>query len=180
MEKENLIMSRTSSAAYADVGISLLNTGSNTLDRNDIFKFPLKAIPNDDIQFTTVTVVKDRSEWLNSCVNKLSKLSKLDDDWNSYGAEKPNQWSLDSAYTVLASLVSKDLKPSSIDASVEGGICLSFQTDSRYGDIECFNSGEIFAVTSINGNDTEAWEIDKQEYRINSAISRIQHFLEKK
>ena len=70
-----------------------------------------------------------------------------------------------------------DFKPSSIDPSVEGGVCLSFQKDGRYGDIECFNSGEILAVTSTGGDDTTVWEIEGAGQQLQDGLSKIRTFV---
>ena len=87
-----------------------------------------------------------------------TRMVNLEADWDSYGAEPPNDVALLAAVQVLDDLASINLDPTSIDPSVEGGICLSFQRGERYGDIECFNTGEILAVTST-GYDTKVWTV---------------------
>lgn len=173
-------MEAAGSAAYADdLDFNEVDT-KETVDQKDAFRWPLNAVQKDSFQFTPVTIVEEPKKWLRDFVKQLTQLATLDDDWDSYGAEVPNQWAIDCAREVLKNLSSEDLKPSSIDASAEGGVCLSFQSDSHYGDIECFNSGEIFAVTSKNGEDTEVWEIQDPILHISSTINRIQHFMQSK
>lgn len=173
-------MSYAGSAAYADVSeFDMKFDTMKTLDQRDVFKWDSGVLQND-AQLTPVTVVEGPKEWLHDCVKQLNQLSKLEDDWDSYGAEAPNQWTINCAREVLKNLASEDLKPSSIDASVEGGVCLSFQSKSHYGDIECFNSGEVFAVTSKNGEDTEVWEIPYPLFQIVPVINHIQSFLQNK
>ncbi len=180
-------MRNAGSAAYADVSEFDMEVDTDeTLDQKDAFKWKdafkggLNAARKNDSQFTPVTVVEEPKKWLHDFIKKLTRLSTLDGGWDSYGAEAPNQWAIDCAREVLKNLSSEDLKPSSIDASAEGGVCLSFQSNSRYGDIECFNSGEIFAVTSKNGEDTEVWEIQDPIFHIVSTINRIQYFMQSK
>lgn len=168
------------SAAYDDVSeFDMEFNTKKTLDQRDVFKWDSGVLQND-AQLTSVTVVEEPKEWLHDCVKQLNQLSKLKDDWDSYGAEAPNQWTINCAREVLKKLASEDFKPSNIDASVEGGVCLSFQSKSHYGDIECFNSGEVFAVTSKNGEDTEVWEIQYPLLQIVPVINRIQSFLQNK
>ena len=174
-------MGTAGSAAYADVSeFDMEVDAKEKLVPKDAFRWASNPVQKNDSQFTSVTVVEEPKEWLHDFVKQLTQLSTLDDDWDSYGAEAPNQWAINCAREVLKNLSSEDLKPSSIDASVEGGVCLSFQTKSHYGDIECFNSGEVFAVISKNGEDTEVWKIQDPLFRIAPAIKRIQSFIQSK
>jgi hypothetical protein len=135
-----------------------------------------------DVRVTAVTLVEERSDWLIAAHKKLARLACLNDDWDSYGAESPNQKSIEAARGVLDVLADVDFEPTSIDPSAEGGVCLSFQLGDRYGDIECFNSGEVLAVTSRGGLDTTVWEINAVEptHRnalIRNALRRIRAFV---
>lgn len=171
-------MGTADSAVYADVSeFDLEIANKEKLDQKDTFRWTSNTVQKSDLQFTSVTIVDEPKEWLRSFIKQLTQLSTLDDDWDSYGAEAPNQWAIYCAREILKNLSYEDFKPSSIDASVEGGVCISFQTISRYGDIECFNTGEVFAVISKNGEDTEVWEIT--EFQIAPAIKRIQSYLHK-
>ena len=108
---------------------------------------------------------------------KLSRLVSLENDWDSYGAEAPNRVSIDAARNVLDVLAEVDFEPTSVDPSAEGGVCLSFRRGNRYGDIECFNSGEILAVTSSGGDDTRVWEIRGFDQHLETALSKIRTFV---
>ena len=172
-------MGTTNSAAFADVSAFDFGDESKaTMFQKGGFELHLRATPKNSIQFTPVTVVEEPKKWLHNCIKQLTQLSKLDEGWDSYGAAAPNQSAIDSTLEVLNNLASEDLQPSSIDASVEGGICISFQTKGHYGDIECFNSGEIFAVTSKNGEDTVVWEIREPLFQTVPTVNRIKYFLQ--
>jgi len=112
---------------------------------------------DDVVQFTGVAFLTQRSEWLLQDYARLAMLAHLTANWDSYGAEAPGPKAIRAARTVLGVLGDIECRPSSIDASVEGGVCLSFSRGQRYGDIECFNSGEIWAVVSTGGGDTDVW-----------------------
>ena len=173
-------MGYANSAAFTDISEFDMEVDTKeTLGQKETFRWNPKALRRGDVQLTPVTLVQEPKEWLHKYIKQLTQLSTLDDDWDSYGAETPNQWAIGCALEVLKNLASEDLEPSSIDASVEGGVCLSFQTESYYGDIECFNSGEVFAVTSKNGEDTEVWEIRDPLFHVAPAIHRIQSFFAK-
>lgn len=156
------------------------DSGIDTVDSHDqknVSFWPRPFSMKNDIQFTPVTTLYIPKDWLEESCKKLTEISKMDDNWDSYGAEAPNQFAIEYAFEVLVILAIEDLKPSSIDASAEGGVCMSFQNDYRYSDIECFNTGEVFAVTSKNGIDTEVWEVHTPPDRMRPDINHIKSFL---
>ena len=128
-------------------------------------------------QATGVTFLDERNEWLIEAFKKLSRFATLEDDWDSYGAQAPNQGALDKARDVLRLLSEADFEPTSVDPSAEGGVCLSFHQDDRYGDIECFNSGEVLAVTSTGGDETDVWNTKGREQDLRKTLSRIRTFV---
>ncbi len=112
-------MGTAGSAAYADVSeFDMEVDAKEKLVPKDAFRWASNPVQKNDSQFTSVTVVEEPKEWLHDFVKQLTQLSTLDDDWDSYGAEAPNQWAINCAREVLKNLSSEDLKPSSIDASV--------------------------------------------------------------
>lgn len=104
---------------------------------------------------------------------KLLALMARRDKWE----QLPNQTALDHARVVLDALDEADYAPTRIETSAEeGGFCLSFTgDDGRYADIECFNDGQMLAVTSRFGHETIVWEVDK--YDLVETIERIQKFI---
>lgn len=128
-------------------------------------------------QATGVTIFEERKEWLVQAYKKLSRFASLTDDWDSYGAEAPNSISVDTARNVIGVLADEDFEPTSVDPSAEGGICISFQCTNRYGDVECFNSGEILAVTSVGGDETEVWDLRSLDPDLRNALSKIRTFV---
>ncbi|MCX7427994.1 MAG: hypothetical protein NTW96_20490 [Planctomycetia bacterium] len=133
--------------------------------------------PAGGCQATSVTSCPGRKEWLAAAFKRLSRLESLESDWDSYGAEAPHRVSIDAARNVLDVLAEADFEPASVDPSAEGGVCLSFRRGNRYGDIECFNSGEILAVTSSGGDDTRAWEIRGFGQHLETALNEIRAFV---
>ena len=163
----------TAAALSTNITVRDVKAGERTLPER--CRWPRQA----DIayQATDVTFLQDRKEWLLTAYKKLSRLASLEDDWDSYGAEAPSRESIDTARAILRAVDDADFEPASVDPSAEGGVCLSFQQGDRYGDVECFNSGEIMAVTSIGGNDTNVWEIEGRGIQLRLALNKIRTFV---
>jgi hypothetical protein len=123
-------------------------------------------------QATDVNLLQEKAEWFLDANDVVGKLASLGANWDSYGAESPNNLSSRNARSVIGQLAAIDFQPTSIDPSVEGGICLSFLHGNNYGDIECFNSGEIWAVVSGNV-ETKAWQIVDDPTSIRTAAGAI-------
>ena len=108
-------------------------------------------------------------------VKSLRRIARLPANWDSYGADPPNDTAVHAAEDVLQLLAQIDFGPTRVDPSAEGGVCLSSQAGNRYGDIECFNTGEVLAVISKGGDDTAVWSVDTGE--VNAAANRIRAFV---
>jgi hypothetical protein len=76
---------------------------------------------------------------------QIKDFSKLETNWDSYGSKAPNHTAISEALKVLDIAHAAGMLPTRVDASVDEGIALSFIRDTRYTDIECYNSGEILA-----------------------------------
>lgn len=138
-------------------------------------------LPSLELKDTThavdVTILARHSDWLTASIRALSRFSKLESNWDSYGAEAPTAQAIASGRRLLQILDELDFEPSSIDPSVEGGVCMSFASKGSYGDIECFNSGEIFAVTSKAGDEPIAWRVESDDAGIRGAVATIKSFI---
>lgn len=133
----------------------------------------------DTAQAVDVTILAPRSDWLVAAFRKLAKLSTLRTNWDSYGADAPSIDAIASARRVLGVLLELDLEPTSVDPSAEGGICISFTTKNRYGDIECFNSRQILAVTSAVGDEPNVWRVESDDEVLRGAVATIKSFIER-
>lgn len=119
-------------------------------------------------------ILGHRADWLDSAKQRLDYLQLLRDNWDGNGAEGPSVVALENARDTIVALADIDLRPRDIDASIEGGICISFRNGSKYADIECFNTGETLAVTSSAGIDTKVWSIDNSS--VADELQRIRNF----
>ena len=151
-------------------------SGTQTVDPQPVWP-SAPAVVGNTSQATDVTLLKERTGWLVKALQSLSRMLTLENDWDSYGAEPPNKAAIGCARSILDLLAQDDFQPTSLDASSEGGVCLSFQHAGRYGDIECFNSGEVLAVVSSGSDDTSVWDLANLEVDIQPAMDRIRSFL---
>lgn len=109
--------------------------------------------------------------------NQLHELALLGPNWDSYGAEPPNERARNAAETVLALLKATSLPPTRVVPSSEGGVGICFVDEDRYADFECFNDGEILAVRYRGTEEPIVWEVTLGEEPIKAAIEQIRaHF----
>ena len=135
---------------------------------------PWSRVPNSRTGTVQVTDLDVASPWLMGELRKLSKMKLLPRQWESSGAEPPNDTAIALASDVLVTLADMDFRPDHLDPSTDEGVCISFRKGNRYADVECFNTGEILAVISEDGGHPEIWEpsgIRKAAAKINSFIS---------
>jgi hypothetical protein len=118
-------------------------------------------------------------DWIAESYKKLIALSDLSANWDSYGAESPNDTALNWTKEVLRILFHLDFPPTKITPSVENGVGISFICNNKYADIECFNEGDILAITSDGQGNPEVWEVEATTLGITSTIEKIRVFLQR-
>jgi hypothetical protein len=104
---------------------------------------------------------------------QIERMIDLRQNWDTYGAEPPNDDTMSFASELLVLLDTREFLPSDVVASAEGGVALSFTAPNRYADIEILNSGEILAVTFTRQREPIVWEVRKNKEDIIQAIERI-------
>lgn len=124
---------------------------------------------------STVSITDASVGWLPAELSKLFELQQLSDVWEEGGASRPNAWAIKVAGYVLSHLAARDFRPSHIDPSTNEGVCISFRNGARYADIECFNSGELVALTSLDDGATEVWELSAGQ--VGAALDRLSAFI---
>jgi hypothetical protein len=106
-------------------------------------------------------------------LERLEVTIALQPNWDTYGAEPPNETALRLARCILSSLEVNFLPPTRVMPSVEGGIALSFVEQDNRADIEVYNTGEIAAAIYSALEAPESWAILDLERSLRSAINRI-------
>lgn len=74
--------------------------------------------------------------------------------------EPPNAIALANAECIRTVLGEMGVTPMKECPSAEGGIAFVFSEGDTYADIECFNSGEIYAAMSDQRDEPHVFEVD--------------------
>jgi hypothetical protein len=109
----------------------------------------------------------------------IDSFRELETGWDSYGAEPPSMVAIENARRILRVLWEGEAGARiRLSPSVEGGVSIIFRTsDKRYADIECFNDGEVLAITSDPKADPVVWSVNIEPDKLRDAIGRITNFL---
>ena len=109
-------------------------------------------------------------------IHQVEVMRHLEDNWNGYGSQAPNDLAIQLAEHVVLSSAPK-LAPTRVMASAQGGVAIYFVRGRKRGDIECLNTGELTATTCGENAAPLVWELKAGE--IKSAIENITNFLER-
>ena len=135
-------------------------------------------------------MIQNYKEELDSFRNLPAKkaLDGSPQDWDSFIEEPPNDDAITWGKTVIEVLLKMKFLPTCVAPSSDGGVAICFLLNDKYADIECFNTGEILAVTSDKSNQddsnpdvwydhTEVWEVKPSIGNIGLSLEKIRHFL---
>ncbi|MCL1468907.1 hypothetical protein [Argonema galeatum] len=126
----------------------------------------------------TETPKTGEEAWFLKSIRKLQKLENLPANWDSYGANPPNSIALLWGRKSLTVLFEMNFPPTQITPSVEEGIGICFIRGKKYADIECFNTGEILAVTSDGQGNPNVWEVNPSREELKNSLERIRVYLQ--
>ena len=117
-------------------------------------------IPSRDLRPTGVAADRrrQRDAALLRDLQALQSLAELKSDWDTYGAEPPNNTALRLAREALGRLHQAACLPDTIVPSVEAGVAFSFVNGRKHADIEFTNDGEVFVITSTSADDVVVQE----------------------
>lgn len=115
--------------------------------------------------------------WLKRFNDDLQALAALESDWDSYGSQPPNMTAIELARTVLEVLAEMGLMPLSLAPSPDEGVSISFLKGKRLAAIECFNTGEIVAVTSDGSGSPRVWGVGVDREAIREALEEMRDFV---
>jgi hypothetical protein len=104
---------------------------------------------------------------------RLESISDLEANWDTYGAEPPNETARTLARRILSSLEVISFPPSRVMPSVEGGIGFAFVEEDNRANIEVYNTGEIAAVIYSVLKAPETWTVPDTERSLKTTIDRI-------
>lgn len=90
----------------------------------------------------------------------------------------PTEESIDRAWKLYCQLNIRNVLPTKILPSPEGGVGICFCINGRYADFECFNTGETLVGMSDRRGKIEVFAVDpRNEKEVDDVISRIGQFL---
>jgi len=99
----------------------------------------------------------------------LDRISSMERDWDSYGAEPPNANSVRASKEILEELAGALILPSTIVPSAEGGVSIYFMTGHRTVYIESYNQGSQTLVMYDHNGNAEVLEIGRDISRADVA-----------
>jgi len=108
---------------------------------------------------------------------KFASLENLRADWNAGESETPNPVTKLQARLIVEELLSKQLSPTAIMPSVEGGIGITIVRGERRGSIEILNSGEMVAATYESSGDPDVWEFESEKQSIIDTVEKISVYM---
>lgn len=103
----------------------------------------------------------------------LESTATLEPNWDSYGAEPPNETARALTLHILSSLEVSCLPPTRVMPSVEGGIGLAFVEQDKRADVEVYNTGEVAAAIYSGLGAPETWAVGDTERSLKTTIDRI-------
>jgi hypothetical protein len=109
----------------------------------------------------------------------LESFRTLEHGWDSYNAEPPSDTAIANARHILHVLWSSETAPPvrQVSPSVEGGVAIVFTgQQKKYADIECFNSGNILAITSDGTTEPSVWTLNGAGGNIRRAVEKLNAF----
>jgi hypothetical protein len=107
-----------------------------------------KKEQEDNTDYSSTKSLFGNEERENVLIDQVESLKQIKNNWDTHGAEAPNQTILWNSRIILEMLFHLDLFPNDIVPSAEGGVGIVFKKDERYADIELFNDGDIIVTMS--------------------------------
>jgi hypothetical protein len=104
---------------------------------------------------------------------QLAQMTGLEIDWAVEGIDPPNETAYTNARLALTVIDILNIPIEYTTASASGGIVVCLTRGEVYADLECFNTGELWAVVSNPGATPESWQIGSTKAEVEDALQRI-------
>ncbi|MEX0716855.1 MAG: hypothetical protein WD066_09720 [Planctomycetaceae bacterium] len=104
----------------------------------------------------------------------------IGDDWDGFGAPAPNQGATTLAREALAHLGERNLPPSTISATVEGGIGMVFRSGERFASLEILNDGELLVLLERDSHPNSSTIFSASGADLVSVLDRLGNFIERR
>ena len=96
---------------------------------------------------------------------ELHRISNMEPDWDSYGAEPPSAGAIRASQEILEELAGDLILPSTIVPSAGGGVTIYFMTGNRTVYVESYNQGSQALVMYDQHGNTQVLEIGRDILR---------------
>lgn len=138
--------------------------------------FATVAAQNEDAD-TAAPIVGDFADLYGDLHERLSSFVDLKEGWNGYDAEVPDDVAVFWAQKILKTMLDENINlPTDVVPSAEGGAGIFFRKGEKYADFECFNNGEIWAITSADGASPMVWQVENTDDSLKKALKNIVEF----
>lgn len=97
-------------------------------------------------------------------------LTQCKPNWDSYGADPPNLWSIDESFNLVKYFEEQEILPGRIKPSVVGGVGVTYYTNNKKVYVEISNSKTIYVLFSDGISDPEVLRIFNREQLYNYLI----------
>lgn len=109
--------------------------------------------------------------------SSLAMQSKLNDDWDSYGAERPSPHTVELTLRLLNKLRHELFLPVRLIPSAEGGIAAYFKAADRVSYLEYRNSGEVILAMYDQESEPDIRELTENDDDESRAIALIRRHI---
>lgn len=110
------------------------------------------------LERASVPQIPQGQGWTQAARRKVALLTGLKDNFDSDGAEAPNEFSLGSAKDILELLEAVNLRPDKISPAALGGVAFIFRKDALYVGLIVYNDGELLVESKGEGGWVDVFE----------------------
>jgi hypothetical protein len=126
-------------------------------------------------QWSKITLLKDASPWVPTCVTKITQFSELPQNWDGSGSDPVSKDALKMALRFLAEGPIHIIPEPSVSPVPGGGLGFHWRVESRDLELEFFPDG---TVEYLKTNPAEGEDIKPQEGAIQDlADAKLWHWL---
>ena len=109
--------------------------------------------------------------------SSLSVCATLPENWDSYGAAKPEQHSIEAADRFLQKLFAELLMPNRVIPSAEGGVAVYFNSDNKTAYLEYRNSRSVILAMFDDDSDPIIVELTESDADESRALYLIRSYI---
>lgn len=125
-----------------------------------------------------LVVVQAMNNQANAWQQKLEKLIKLEQGWDSYDADPPSSLAVNNARGFLSHLISHRQEPTRLAPSVVGGVGITRRQGDRKVYVEFYNDGGILALFSDGVSEPDVKLVTVGYQQFNGLLAEMRAYLD--